>query len=36
MEMQGIENYQEDPNILEKFGRNIIAEVQNGKIEQVK
>ncbi|MDD4988487.1 MAG: AAA family ATPase, partial [Candidatus Izemoplasmatales bacterium] len=35
MEMQGIENYQEDPNILEKFGRNIIAEVQNGKIDPV-
>jgi len=35
MEMQGMENYQEDPNILEKFGRNIIAEVQNGKIDPV-
>lgn len=35
MEMPGMENYQDDPNILDKFGRNIITEVQNGKIDPV-
>jgi ATP-dependent Clp protease ATP-binding subunit ClpB len=35
MDMQGMENYQDDPQILEKYGRNILTEVQNGKIDPV-
>jgi ATP-dependent Clp protease ATP-binding subunit ClpB len=30
-----MQNYQEDPNVLEKFGRNIIEEVKSGKIDPV-
>lgn len=30
-----MENYQDDPKLLEKFGRNIINEVKNGKIDPV-
>jgi ATP-dependent Clp protease ATP-binding subunit ClpB len=30
-----MQNYNDDPNVLEKFGRNIIDEVKNGKIDPV-
>ncbi len=35
MSYQEMENYQEDPQILDKYGRNIIKEVKNGKIDPV-
>ena len=33
--MQGMENYSQDQNILEKFGRDIVEEVKKGKIDPV-
>ena len=30
-----MDNYQNDPNVLDKFGRNLITEVKNGKIDPV-
>lgn len=33
--MPQMENYDKDPNILEKFGRNIVEEVKKGKIDPV-
>jgi ATP-dependent Clp protease ATP-binding subunit ClpB len=33
--MQGMENYSQDKNILEKFGRDIVEEVKRGKIDPV-
>ena len=33
--MPQMENYEKDPNILEKFGRNIVDAVKNGKIDPV-
>ena len=33
--MQGMENYSQDKNILEKFGRDIVEEVKKGKIDPV-
>lgn len=35
MSYQEMENYQENPRILEKYGRNIIKKVKNGKIDPV-
>ncbi len=35
MSYQEMENYQDDPQILDKYGRNIIKEVKNGKIDPV-
>jgi ATP-dependent Clp protease ATP-binding subunit ClpB len=32
---QGMENYANDPDVLDKFGRNIIKEVKSGKIDPV-
>ena len=31
--MPQMENYEKDPNLLEKFGRNIVEEVKKGKID---
>ena len=33
--MPQMENYDKDPNVLEKFGRNIVEEVKKGKIDPV-
>lgn len=33
--MQEMENYSQDPNILEKFGRDIVEEVKKGKVDPV-
>ncbi len=33
--MPQMENYEKDPNILDKFGRNIVEEVKKGKIDPV-
>ncbi|MDX9808130.1 MAG: AAA family ATPase [Acholeplasma sp.] len=33
--MPQMENYEKDPNVLEKFGRNIVEEVKKGKIDPV-
>ena len=33
--MQGMENYSQDQNILEKFGRDIVEDVKKGKIDPV-
>ena len=33
--MPQMENYDKDPDVLEKFGRNIVEEVKKGKIEPV-
>jgi ATP-dependent Clp protease ATP-binding subunit ClpB len=35
MNNQEMENYENDPNVLDKFGRNLITEVKNGKIDPV-
>ncbi|MDD3123052.1 MAG: AAA family ATPase [Candidatus Izemoplasmatales bacterium] len=35
MNNQEMDNYQNDPNVLDKFGRNLITEVKNGKIDPV-
>jgi len=35
MSYQEMENYQDDPQVLDKFGRNIIKEVKSGKIDPV-
>ena len=35
MQMNQMDNYEKDPNILEKFGRDIIKEVKSGKIDPV-
>jgi len=35
MDMNGMQNYENDENILEKFGRNINEEVKKGKIDPV-
>ncbi|MDD3126744.1 MAG: AAA family ATPase [Candidatus Izemoplasmatales bacterium] len=35
MNGQEMENYRDDPEVLNKFGRNIITEVQSGKIDPV-
>jgi len=35
MNEQGMENYANDPEVLDKFGRNIIKEVKSGKIDPV-
>ena len=34
-EMNGMEDYSQDENILDKFGRNVNADVKNGKIDPV-
>ncbi|MGI6710172.1 MAG: ATP-dependent Clp protease ATP-binding subunit [Bacilli bacterium] len=33
--MQEMENYSQDPNVLEKFGRDIVEEVKKGKVDPV-
>ncbi|MDD3382322.1 MAG: AAA family ATPase [Bacilli bacterium] len=33
--MQEMENYNQDPNVLEKFGRDIVEEVKKGKVDPV-
>jgi len=35
MQQQEMENYANDPNVLDKFGRNIISQVKAGKIDPV-
>lgn len=35
MNMTQMDDYQNDPNVLEKFGRNIVEEVKKGKIDPV-